>query len=49
LISLKNLRKVYNENKKSELLVLNECNLDIKKGEKIIITGENGAGKTTFL
>lgn len=49
MISLKNLRKVYNENKKSELLVLNECNLDIKKGEKVIITGENGAGKTTFL
>lgn len=49
MISLKNLRKVYNENKKNELIVLDECNLDVKKGDKIIITGENGVGKTTFL
>lgn len=49
MIKLKNLKKTYNENKQTELVVLNECNLDVKKGDKVIITGENGAGKTTLL
>ncbi|MCI5997174.1 MAG: ABC transporter ATP-binding protein [Peptoniphilaceae bacterium] len=49
MIKLKNLKKAYNENKQTELVVLDDCNIEIEKGDKIIITGENGVGKTTFL
>lgn len=33
----------------SEKYVVNAINLTIKKGEKIALVGENGAGKTTFV
>lgn len=49
MIKLKNLKKAHNENKQTELVVLDDCNIEIEKGDKIIITGENGVGKTTFL
>lgn len=44
--------KVFNNNNDSEIIsntVLKGVNLDIKKGENIVITGESGAGKSTLI
>ena len=45
LISVKNLRKSFN----GELFVLNGIDIDIEKGEKIVVVGPSGSGKSTFL
>ena len=45
-IEIKNLSLSYNDNQN---FVLNNINLEIKKGDKIGIVGESGAGKSTFL
>lgn len=44
LLSLKNVSKEYYGNR-----VLNDINLDIKKGEIHALIGENGAGKSTLM
>lgn len=49
MIVLKNIEKIFNSNKYDELIILKDCELNIKKGEKLILIGENGIGKTTFL
>ena len=44
--------KVFNKSDKTETLsntVLEGVNLDIKKGENIVITGKSGAGKSTLM
>jgi ABC-type multidrug transport system ATPase subunit len=43
-IILKNISKSF-----GEIKVLNNINLEISSGEKILIIGENGVGKTTLL
>lgn len=50
-IEIKNLVKYYNVSAKSDskLLVLNNLNLNVKKGELIAFVGPNGCGKTTLL
>ena len=48
MIEIKNLTKKFNTNGE-ELLVLDNAEMNINDGDNIIISGENGAGKTTFL
>ena len=48
LIKLSNLQKYYKVGK-DKLHVLKSINLDIKKGEFIMIMGKSGSGKTTLL
>ena len=46
IISVKNLVKEYND---GEVKALNDCSLDIHKGEVVAIIGPSGSGKSTFL
>ena len=46
LISLQNFSFTYNQNEKP---TLQDINLDIQQGEKILLTGSTGCGKTTLL
>lgn len=44
MIDVKNLTKAYGDN-----LVLNDISEHIEKGEKVVIVGTSGSGKSTFL
>lgn len=46
LISVMNLCKEYN---KGEVKALNDCNIDIERGEVVAIIGPSGSGKSTLL
>ena len=48
-IKISNLYKSYNESNGRNIQVLEDMNLDIKKGEFISIFGPNACGKTTLL
>ncbi len=45
LIQVKNLTKDF----KNGVVALDNCNLDIKKGEVVVIVGPSGSGKSTML
>lgn len=46
-INFKNIKFSYNNSKKK--ILFNDLNLEIKKGEKVALTGESGSGKSTLI
>ena len=49
MINLSKIKKVFHENTAYEHIILNDLYMDIKDGEKILIEGKNGVGKTSLL
>ena len=49
LIAAKNLTKAYNPGKPNEVFALKDANLEIERGESVIIEGPSGSGKSTLL
>jgi putative ABC transport system ATP-binding protein len=49
LIQLKDVKKIYNENKPNEVKALRGINFEIEKGDMCAIVGPSGSGKSTLL
>ena len=49
LIDIRNLYKIYNEGKESEVQALDGVSLQIDKGEFVAIVGQSGSGKSTMM
>ena len=49
MISLQDISKVYNKGEVNEVTALRNINLEINKGDYVVIVGANGSGKTTLL
>ena len=49
LIEIRDLYKIYNEGKESEVRALDGVSLQIDKGEFVAIVGQSGSGKSTMM
>ncbi|MFC1517486.1 ABC transporter ATP-binding protein [Candidatus Margulisiibacteriota bacterium] len=48
-IKIKGLKKIYQQSKTVQVEALKSVDLDVDKGDFIVISGPSGSGKTTFL
>lgn len=48
-LKIEDINKIFNEDTTLEFQALNSVNLDISKGEFVVISGPSGSGKTTLL
>ncbi|MSN96509.1 ABC transporter ATP-binding protein [Campylobacter sp. FMV-PI01] len=49
MIEVKNISKIFNENKNNEFCALKNVNFSVKKGEIFFLKGVSGSGKSTLL
>ncbi len=49
MIELKNVTKIFNENRPNEFIAVKDISFSVKKGEIFILNGVSGSGKTTVL
>lgn len=49
MIEIRNLRKYYHKGSSRERLIFNNLNFQMDQGGKVLVTGDNGIGKTTLL
>jgi putative ABC transport system ATP-binding protein len=49
MIALKNITKIYNQDKENEVLGLDDVSLEINQGEFVSIMGASGSGKSTMM
>jgi putative ABC transport system ATP-binding protein len=48
-LKIQNVKKVFNENTPLEVTVLHDINIELTKGEFVVLWGPSGSGKTTLL
>lgn len=49
MLDLKNINKIFNKDYDKQTIILNQADFKVNKGDKILISGENGIGKTSLL
>ncbi|MCK5111146.1 MAG: ABC transporter ATP-binding protein [Arcobacteraceae bacterium] len=48
-IQIKNITKIFNPNSDIEVIGLKDINIELNKGEFVVLSGPSGSGKTTLL
>lgn len=48
-IKIKDINKIFNEGSSLEVVALKDINIELEKGEFVVLSGPSGSGKTTLL